>query len=97
MWLGSPECSATWEPSTSLPKKLIEGYETGLRTESQVNITATYGHISGMITVTHTDHALPPNTKKAKQTRPSPESLEGYVYLTNSICVVTYLCTVVEQ
>ena len=70
LWLGSPECSATWEPLTSLPKKLIDNYEAGLRTESQVNITTNYGHISGMITVTHNDNALPPDTKKSK-TNPS--------------------------
>ena len=78
MWLGSPECSATWEPSSCIPKNLIDEYEAGLRTEAQVNTTTNYSHISGLITIAKTDSTFPPETKKPKQVRSSHESLEGY-------------------
>ena len=65
----------------------------------QNHMTTNYGHISGMITVMQTNDAIPPDTKKAKQSRPSPESLEGYVHIHTNMCSLLYIriCTTVEQ
>ena len=76
LWLGTPECNATWEPSTSIPQNLIDHYEAGLTADVTVNEIVQYGHTSGTINVTYTNDEKPATPKRAKCERPSFESLE---------------------
>ena len=75
LWLGTPQCNATWEPSTSIPKNLIDQYEASSTVNVTVNNTVQYGHNSGAISVTYIN-AEEPLAKKARHERPSFESLE---------------------
>ena len=80
LWLGHPECKATWEPATSLPYELVEDYERGIIREATVDATPLYGHVFNTMSVTRrTDDILPRDAKKSKQERLCPDDLEGYV------------------
>ena len=52
MWLGQPECYATWEPAESLPQCLVQQFEAGVVPETEVESVLLYGHVSNTVTVT---------------------------------------------
>ena len=79
LWVGCPECYATWEPASSLPQDLIENFESGVSVETRVHLEPLYGHISGTITVSEMNITKVPVPKKARKQRQCLKDLEGYV------------------
>ena len=51
LWLGHPECSATWEPASNLPHSLIRDYEAGIESEVSLEKASMYGYISNVLHV----------------------------------------------
>ena len=75
LWLGRPECHASWEPAKCIPLSLVQQFEGGIMAESQATRVPMYGHISGILTVSHSSH----ETKRKKMERTWFEDLEGCV------------------
>lgn len=91
LWLGRPECNATWEPACSLPQKVVDDYETGVAREIELDTTSLYGHVCN--TVTMSGKTLERSEPKKKKTeRPSYNDLEGYAHL-SMICSVVIVAT----
>jgi len=82
LWLGQPQCSATWEPASSLPLDLIEDYEAGISRESTLETKSMYGHVFNTMTIKRSGA---PETKKKKLERACIEDLEGYLLINNYI------------
>jgi len=76
LWLGVPQCKATWEPASSVPQDLMADFEAGVTTEVDIDTTSAYGHVSNTMTVTHKPVSQP-EVKKRKEERPCHEELEG--------------------
>lgn len=78
LWLGCPECFATWEPASSLPTTLIEQFESETIGESSAESVPLYGHVSSTVTIN--EHSIEqPIEKKKRRERPSVDDTEGYV------------------
>ena len=65
VWLGHPQCKATWEPASSLSSSLVADYEAGIQTETVTESATTYGHISSTL-VTKNNMSPEPPAKKPK-------------------------------
>ena len=80
LWLGHPECHATWEPAKSLPQSLVDSFEDGVMAESKVDSVNLYGHWSSIIaTKSSGDKDVDePKGKRTRQERPCYDDLEGY-------------------
>jgi hypothetical protein len=65
LWLGHPECRASWVLESSLRRKLVENYENGVATE----ITNTTENILGNICniLTSQTKAGTPEPKRARK------------------------------
>ena len=63
-WLGKEE-KLTWEPSSSLPKELIDDFHKGVSSNEMVNTSRSYGAISH--TLVMASKGIPPKAKKMKQ------------------------------
>jgi len=79
LWLGQPQCNATWEPCSSLPPELIEDYETGIAREAAVETKFAYGHVVNTVTISKTEAH---GEKRKRQERPCVENLQGYFMCT---------------
>ena len=77
LWLGCPECFATWEPASSLPTSLIDQFESEAIVESSVESVPLYGHVSSTVTVAQSSAEQGP--AKKKQERTSVHDSQGYV------------------
>ena len=63
-WLGQ-EGKLTWEPSSSLPKKLIDEFHKGLSFNELVNTSRSFGAINH--TLVMASEGVQPKAKKLKQ------------------------------
>lgn len=78
LWVGRPECHATWEPAKSVPQYLVQQFEAGEASESEADTVPIYGHLSGIITTSKGSEDVQV-AKKKKMERPCHEDVEGYV------------------
>ena len=78
LWLGRPQCYATWEPASSLPHRLVDEFTAGLEAELQVDNVPMYGHISSTVTVAQ-QSSDSQKSKRQRQERPCHDELEGYI------------------
>ena len=81
LWLGQPECYATWEPAVSVPHGLVQQYETGVVSESTVESVSLYGHVSNTLTISQ-QCSLTPEAKRMRQDRQICGNLGGYARAT---------------
>lgn len=71
---------ATWEPATSLPKQLVKNFEEGVVTESGVEFSPQYGHITHTLTVAQRSDEQQPEAKRMRKERPClTHDLQGYI------------------
>lgn len=87
LWLGQPDCFATWEPAVSLPQSLVQQFEGGIVPEARVETIQLYGHMSSTLTVSQ-QGSLTLEAKRMRLERPYHEDLEGYARTTVNVqCV----------
>ena len=67
LWLGHPDCEATWEPAAALSPVLVANYEAGILAETSTECHATYGYIATTMVVK--DAPQQPASKKSKTER----------------------------
>ena len=77
LWLGCPECFATWESASSLPTTLIEQFESETTAESTVESVPMYGHVSSIVTIAERS-AEQPAGKKRRRERTNVDDTDGY-------------------
>ena len=101
LWLGCPDCYATWEPASSLSRQLVADFEAGITTQPTIQTTSVYGHVSNIMAVSQmrTDQ---PQTKKRKEEQPCHRDLEGYVtvnfnFVSNTCTFASTFCRVFEE
>lgn len=79
MWLGHPECKATWEPASNLPPTLIAHFEEGIQSEVLVKKSSMYGYTSSLVHLSETHPVtIAQVSKKRKTDRMLINDIEGY-------------------
>jgi hypothetical protein len=77
LWLGRPEKEVTWEVAHALPASLIDIYENGLKAESLVESTYSYGMIANRVIVIPSSSEKPNKKRRIEDT--FFEELEGLI------------------
>ena len=93
LWLGQPECYATWEPAASLPQSLAQQFEGGILSRAEVETAPLCGHVSNVLTVSQ-KVSLTSDTKRMRKERPCHVELEGYAkFIAAHAHVYTQVCS----
>ena len=94
MWLGHPECKATWEPASNLPPTLISDFEAGIESEVSVKKASMYGYNSSLLHMSQKQSiSQEQDPKKRKTDRMLVDDIEGFMHQTIIRVLLNYIVT----
>lgn len=88
--MGLPECHATWELEESLPKVLVQQFNEGVTSASEVQTINLYGHISGTVRVCDKSKDRPLVKKTRMERETLLDDLEGYALVHSALSIMHY-------